>query len=100
MVRAPFAVLHRYGVQSRLSRQGKARMIGYMDHARPPVRYAPHISTELVVVSIKDLAEAFFRGIDNCLMDLFSDTARREVAEQRLQQLLVASPLHDKEKHE
>jgi hypothetical protein len=83
------AVVHRYGVQSKLSRQGKARMIGYMDHGIPEIRYAPEISTTLVIVSIKALAEALYAAIDRFLVDLFADSARRNVAEERLRWLLV-----------
>jgi len=78
------SVLHSHGVRSRLSRQGKCRMVGYADHMIPEVRFDPNVSTDLVIVSIRALADAFFAGIDKFLVDLFSDAAKASVAEARL----------------
>src|SRR5689334_17847090 len=46
------AVLHTHGVQSKLSRQGKARMIAYMDRSVPEVIFNPAVTPPLVLVSI------------------------------------------------
>ena len=86
------AVVHRFGVRSRLSREAKVRLIGYMDRADPPVRVNPEVSKEVILVSIHALAEAFFAAIDRFVIDLFADPSRREVAEKRLRELLVMFP--------
>ncbi len=86
------AVLHTHGVQSKLSRNGQARMIAYSDNAVPEVVYNPAVTPPLVMVSIAALAQAFFDGIDKFLVDLFADKARRATAEKRLPLLLVAMP--------
>ncbi len=87
------AMLHTYGVDSRLSREGRCRKIGYMSRSVPEIRYAPSVDPDFVLVSIEALATAFFAGIDRFLVDLFADPDRAPTAEQRLQQLVVAFPL-------
>ena len=78
------AALHNYGAVSRMSREGKCRIIVYGDKFQPEVIFNPAVNATLVFVSIPALAEAFFRGIDRFLPDLFSDPARGKVAEQRM----------------
>ena len=89
------AVLHTHGVKSKLSREGKARMIAYMDKAVPEVRHDPSLTPPLVMISIDALATAFFDGIDKFLIDIFTDKAKRELAEKRLPWLLVAAKFTD-----
>src|SRR5947207_720247 len=57
-------MLHQHGVASKLSREGKCRMIAYMDRSVPEVIYKPHKEKDLVMVSIEALTEAFFKGVD------------------------------------
>ena len=85
-------ILHSYSSVSRRSRQGRCRQIGYMDQSVPEVRYAPHVSRELVLVSLPALAEAFLGGLDRFLVDLFSDTKRAPVAERRFKRLVHTIP--------
>ena len=59
------AMLHNYSVFSKMSRRGECRVIGYMDHSIPEVRYNPSVSKSLVLVSIEALANSFFKGIFN-----------------------------------
>lgn len=86
------SLLHQYSVFSRLSKEGKCRIIGYADHMESPVRYDPSKSERMVMVSVQHLAEAFFRGIDQFLVDAFSDPNRKPLIEKRLRQLIVESP--------
>lgn len=86
------ALLHTYTVESKLSRQGRARKILYSDHAVPEIVYQPGIAHDCVLVSIRALTNAFFEGIDRSLIDVFKDSKRREIAEARLQGMLVCSP--------
>lgn len=55
----------------------------------PPVRFNPTISLDLVIVSLRALASAFFEGIDRFVVDVFKDPKRRAVAEQRLNELIL-----------
>lgn len=86
------AMLHTYSVRSKLSRQGKCRVIGYMDRAVPEVQYNPSISTTLVMVSVVGLADALFDGINRFLIEVFSDRKRAPVVEARLQTLVQSLP--------
>jgi hypothetical protein len=64
------SMLHSFGTVSKLSREGKCRLVSYMDKSIPEVRYNPAVSKELVLVSVPGLAEAFFIGLDIFLVDL------------------------------
>ena len=86
-------MLHTYGVESRLTRSGTCRKLGYMDRSVPEIRYSPQIDQNLALVSIEALAKAFFNGIDRFLVDLFSDSTRITHVEQRLRQLVCAFPV-------
>jgi hypothetical protein len=85
------AMLHTYGARSKLSREGKCRMVCYMDRGIPEIRSKPGID-DLVVVSISALADAFFKGIDKFLVDLFANKEKATVAEERLKELVQEYP--------
>jgi len=89
-------ILHTYTPHSRLSRAGKCRILGYMDKGVPEVRYNPHKSTELVMVSVPALVDAFFSGIDKFLVDLYSDTQKARVTDFRFKQLFHELPAKKK----
>lgn len=86
------SMLHSYSVVSELSRKGKCRMVGYMDRSVPEVLYNPRVSKDVVVVSVAGLAEAFFKGVDRCIIDLFGDPTRATLARKRLRNLVHALP--------
>jgi hypothetical protein len=86
-------MLHTYGVESRLTRGGDCRKLGYMDRSVPEIRYSEKVDPNFALVSIEALAKAFCDGVDRFLVDLFADSARAAVAERRLQQLVVAFPI-------
>lgn len=87
------AMVHTYSVYSRMSRDGEARVIGYMDKSVPEVRYNPDVNKQLVLVSVPALAEAFFKGIDRFLVDAFSDKARAPIIEERMNKLVQCLPV-------
>lgn len=86
------AMLHNYSVFSRMSRKGACRVVGYMDHAVPEVVFNPEVNSDLVLISVRGLAEAYFRGIDRFLVDAFSSDNRRELLESRLRRLVQCLP--------
>ena len=93
-------VLHTHSGISRQSRGGKARLIHYVDQCDPPVRCSSEsseTSEQIVVVSIDHLVSAFFKGMDQYLIHLFADPKRREIAEDRLQDMFVVGSIegHD-----
>lgn len=87
------AMVHTYSVHSRISRKGKARLIGYMDKSVPEVRYNPEVNKQLVLVSVPALAEAFFQGTDKFLVDAFSDKTRAPIIEARMKNLVQCLPV-------
>jgi hypothetical protein len=86
------SMLHTYSLASRLSREGKCRMVGYMNISVPDVIYNPRVATDLVMVSVTGLAEAFFRGVDRFIIDLFGDPVRAPLARERLRKLVHRLP--------
>ena len=70
-------------------------MVGYVDHMIPEVRYDPRIRADFVIVSVHALAHAFFTGIDKFLVDLFSDSAKAKVAEERFKWMNHTLPYTD-----
>lgn len=85
------AMLHTYGARSKLSREGKCRMVCYMDKSIPEIRSKPGID-DLVMVSISALADAFFKGINEFLVDLFANKDKAAIAEIRLKELMQEYP--------
>jgi hypothetical protein len=85
------AALHAYGTESRRSRSGAVRQIGYMDQSVPEVRSSPTVR-HLVLVSVPALVEAFFCGIDAFLVPLFANKAKASVAEERFQKIMHEFP--------
>jgi hypothetical protein len=79
-------LLHNYGIESQLTRNG-VRRVGYFSGlGRPFVRADPVISDTLVMVSVEGFVDAFFRGVDRFLIEVLGDPLRRPVAEGRLRQ--------------
>ena len=86
-------MLHNYSAFSRMSRNGECRNIGYMDKSVPEVRYNPEVSQSLVLVSVPALAEAFFKGVDQFLIDIFSNKEKAAIAEERFKKLVHKLPV-------
>ena len=81
-------MLHNYSIISNLSRAGKCRELGYVVYEVPEVIYYPEKASDLVMVSITGLAEAFFRGVDRFIIDVFGDPIRAPLARKRLENLV------------
>jgi len=88
-------MLHNYGTASDLSRKGKCRQVAYMDESVPEVLFDPNVSKDLVLVSVPALADAFFSGVDKFLVDLFAESKKAPIAEQRLKKLVQAIPFKE-----
>jgi len=82
------AMVHQYGAESAISRQGKCRLVGYMNDSIPEIRFQPAVDPDLVLVSVKGLAEAFFRSVDTFLIDVFADKNKASVAETRIEKIV------------
>jgi len=89
-------VLHTYGVESRKTTSGIARKLGYMVGGYPPIVYNPRVAEDFLLLDILALADAFFKGLDQFLINVFADTQKRQIIEARLQKLLSAIPYEAK----
>lgn len=89
------AMLHAYGARSKLSREGKCRMVGYINKGIPEIRSKPNVA-DLIIVSVSALADSFFKGIDAFLIDLFSNREKAAIAEERLKELMQEYSREDK----
>lgn len=96
--------LHTYGAVSRLSREGHCRNVVYgyrQDRQRcAPVIFRPEVDPTMVIVSIEALADAFLRGVDRSLVDLFAEKGRAAVAERRFRGMFHLTPVDDVAKYQ
>lgn len=91
------SMFHSYGVVSKMSRDVKCRMVAYMTKIEPEIRYNPDVDKNLVLVSVPALAESFYKGIDQFLVDLFSNKDKAKVAEVRLKCFVQEIPVKHKQ---
>ncbi len=66
-------LLHSYSATSDLSAAGDVRLIGYYSGEGPDVIFNPQESTELIMVRLEGLFDAFFKGLDSFVIDLYTD---------------------------
>jgi hypothetical protein len=71
------AMLHTYGAQSKMSRNGDCRVILWMDHAVPPILRNAQLPG-YVMVSVTALRDALFEGIDRFLVTVFKDPKSKQ----------------------
>jgi hypothetical protein len=83
--------LHGYTPQSRVVRQGKARMLVYVDDASQPVMTDP--STPVVMVSLKALFRAFAEGVADTMKRINRDPRLAERVNPRLAMMFRAEPV-------
>jgi hypothetical protein len=81
-------ILHTYSQQSKMSREGKCRMLLHVNNIPgDPVRDKGH--PKFILVSIAGLKTALFAAIDCFLIDVFASVQKGKVVEKRLQKLLI-----------
>lgn len=87
------AMVHTYGQESRISRTRKCRVVGYVDRCIPEVRFAPSVDPTQVVVSIEGLKTAFFAGMNEFLISVYSNSEKTKIVEPRLQTMIQCFPV-------
>ena len=100
------ALLHTYGMESMRTKSGTRQIAYRYDDEHVPAKYVarlpPKLSKEMVLVSFEVLADAFFRGVEQFLKDLHTETAkdpvRKQTIEARLRKFLIAIPASELEK--
>ena len=88
------AMLHSFGAQSKMSRNGQCRVILWMDEAIPPIIFRPEVQVGYVMVSIAALKDALFGGMDRFLINLYKDPNSKEakLADKRFQSFVHRTP--------
>jgi hypothetical protein len=94
------AMLHTHSITARLTREGKCRKLGYADTCSPEVAFSPEIAKDFALVSIRGLADAFFKGVDRFLVDVFADASRGALAEARLRDCVHSLPYDPRRDHD
>jgi len=86
------AIVHTYTVESRKTKSGTIRMIGYMIDGVLPIASDTKVNPNLVLLRLDTLRDAFFTGIDRFLMASYSDKQKRPLLDERLRTLLNTIP--------
>ena len=81
-------MLHQYGAESDYTRSGNHRKIYYKGEPKPEVLYNPKLSKEFVIVSLNSLVEVFIKGTEKFLPELYSDSNKAKIADERLQEMM------------
>jgi hypothetical protein len=87
------AIVHTFGAYSRGHQTPVVRVLGWMVGSRPHVRYNPRAATDVVLVDILGMREAFFAGMERFLIDAFADAQRRPTMERRIGELVMEFPV-------
>ena len=74
-----------------MSAEGKVRMIGYYSGQGPDVIFNPQESTELVMVRVEGLIDAFYKALDRFVIDLFANLDKG-IVEKRFDQMFHTLP--------
>jgi len=87
------ALLHTFGVESKKTRSGQARLIGYVVGGYPPIRYNAVVNKDLVLLDILTLADSFNKGLDRFLIDFSGDIRGKQFIDARIKKMLAEYPL-------
>jgi hypothetical protein len=89
------AVVHTYTVESQKTKDGSARVIGYMFGGDRSIVWNSKVVPNMVLLRLETLRDAFFVAIDKFLMEAYADKQRQPVLEARLRKLLSTIPYKD-----
>lgn len=82
-------IIHRYGVESRLSEQGKCKIFAYNNGSEH--YYNPNKSKELVILSVKRLTNDFFEAVKKFLHEIGKDKDLKSRIDSRILKLFIIS---------
>lgn len=72
-------LLHNYTAESKLSKDGKVRMVAYYSGEGPDIIYRPKESESLVMVRIEGLIDAFYKALDTFIVDLYAKRKKEDI---------------------
>jgi hypothetical protein len=86
------AVVHTYSVESRKTRRGSARAIGYAIGGGQSIVWDGKVGPGLVLLRLETLRDAFFTAIDRFVTEGYVDKQKQPILETRLRNLLNTIP--------
>jgi hypothetical protein len=86
------AVVHTYTVESRKTKSGSARAIGYTIGGRQSIIWDATVAPDLVLLRLETLRDTFFTAIDRFLIEAYADKQKQPILETRLRNLLNTIP--------
>lgn len=89
------ALLHGYGIESRLSRTGDARRVFYVDNCWPAIRHDPSVDPSMVGVSLTALKDAVLAGIDRCMIEIHANPSEYPKTDDRLDWMFMCRPFDE-----
>jgi len=79
-------LVHNYKAESKMSEDGKVRVLLFFHGKGPDTIYTPEDTTEQIMVRIPGLIEAFYKAVDEFIVDVFAMHTER--TERRLDKML------------
>lgn len=86
------AVVHTYTVESRKTKSGSTRAIGYAVGGGQSIVWDAKVAPNLVLLWLEALRDAFFTAIDRFLTEGYADKQKQPILETRLRNLLNTIP--------
>lgn len=89
------AMVHTYSIESRKTKSGKVRIIGYVVGGNQSMVWNPKVASNMVLVKIETLKDAFFTAIDRFLVKSYADKQKQPILEIRLKKLINTYALQE-----
>jgi hypothetical protein len=86
-------MLHTSGIESKRSRAGRCRVVGYTYRGVPGAVYDRNVHPNFVLVSVEALKAAFFAGVNEFLIAAFASPERRPRVEARMDTMVQIFPI-------
>jgi len=86
------AVVHTYTIESRKTKSGNTRIIGYIFGGDKTIVWNSKVHPEMILLRLDCLRDAFFSAIDKFLVQSYLDKQKQPIFEARLKKLLNTIP--------
>jgi hypothetical protein len=86
------AVVHTYTIESRKTKSGSTREIGYVIGEGQSIAWDAKVAPNVVLLRLETLRDAFFTAIDRFLIEGYADKQKQPILEARLIKLLNTIP--------
>lgn len=82
------AMVHTYSVESQKTNGGSIRIIGYVIGGNQSIVWNPKVASNMILLEIETLKDAFFTAIDRFLIKSYADKQKQPILEIRLKKLV------------